>query len=95
MIVFKRKETLDATEEILTDNGIRQPYSKDIAPIWNRQAGNQCYSSGQLEALRTQLIARSPAAQTPNPTSPSSIVTPKMAKAAVKPRSNKSNSELA
>jgi hypothetical protein len=39
-IVFKRKEALDATEEILNDNGIRQPYSKDIAPVWSRQVDN-------------------------------------------------------
>ena len=39
-IVFRRKEALDATEEILNDNGIRQPYSSDIAPVWNRQPGN-------------------------------------------------------
>ena len=35
MLVFKRQEALDATEEILSDNGIRQPCSPDIAPIWN------------------------------------------------------------
>jgi hypothetical protein len=26
---------LDAAEEILSDNCIRQQYSSDIAPIWN------------------------------------------------------------
>jgi S1-C subfamily serine protease len=36
-IVFKRKEALDATEEILSDNGIRQQCSPDIAPIWNKK----------------------------------------------------------
>jgi len=35
-IVFRRKEALDATEEILNDNGIRQQCSSDIAPIWNK-----------------------------------------------------------
>jgi S1-C subfamily serine protease len=33
--VFKRQEALDATDEILGDNGIRQQCSPDIAPIWN------------------------------------------------------------
>jgi PDZ domain len=32
-IVFKRKEALDATEEILSDNGIRQQHSPDLAPV--------------------------------------------------------------
>jgi S1-C subfamily serine protease len=32
-LVFKRKEALDATEEILSDNGIRQQFSPDIATI--------------------------------------------------------------
>jgi S1-C subfamily serine protease len=36
-IVFKRKEARDATDEILSDNGIRQQCSPDIAPIWNRR----------------------------------------------------------
>ena len=35
--VFKRKEALDATDEILSDNGIRQQCSADIAPIWNQK----------------------------------------------------------
>jgi S1-C subfamily serine protease len=34
-IVFNRKEALDATEEILSDNGIRGQYSTDMASIWN------------------------------------------------------------
>jgi hypothetical protein len=34
-IVLRRKEALAATEEILSDNGIRQQCSADIAPIWN------------------------------------------------------------
>jgi hypothetical protein len=37
MVVFKRKEALDSTEEILSDNGIRQQCSPDIAPVWNRK----------------------------------------------------------
>jgi len=36
-IVFNRKEALDATEQILNDNGIRQQYSPDIAPIWSQK----------------------------------------------------------
>jgi PDZ domain len=35
--VFKRKEALDATEEILSDNGIRQQCSPELAPIWNQK----------------------------------------------------------
>ena len=34
-IVFNRKEALDATEEILSDNGIRGQHAADMAPIWN------------------------------------------------------------
>jgi S1-C subfamily serine protease len=34
-LVFKRQEALDATDEVLSDNGIRQQCSPDIAPIWN------------------------------------------------------------
>ena len=37
MIVFKRKEALAATEEILADNGIRQHCLDDLAPIWNQK----------------------------------------------------------
>jgi S1-C subfamily serine protease len=36
-LVFKRKEALEATEEILSDNGIRQQYSPDLAPIWTQK----------------------------------------------------------
>jgi S1-C subfamily serine protease len=35
-MVFRRKDALSATEEILNDNGIRQQCSADIAPVWNR-----------------------------------------------------------
>jgi S1-C subfamily serine protease len=35
LIVFKRQEALDATEEILNDNSIRQQCSADVAPVWN------------------------------------------------------------
>jgi len=35
-VVFKRKEVQDATEEILSENGIRQQCSPDIAPVWNQ-----------------------------------------------------------
>ena len=34
-IVFNRKEALAATEEILTDNGIRQQCSSDMSKIWD------------------------------------------------------------
>jgi S1-C subfamily serine protease len=34
-IVFRRKEAIAATEEVLTDNGIRQHASPDMAKIWN------------------------------------------------------------
>jgi PDZ domain len=35
-VVFKRKDAEDAMEGILNDNGIRQQFSAEIAPIWNR-----------------------------------------------------------
>ena len=34
-IVFRRAEVAAATEEILSDNGIRQPLSPELAPLWN------------------------------------------------------------
>jgi S1-C subfamily serine protease len=34
-IVFSRKECLDATEEILTDNGVRAQGSADTMSVWN------------------------------------------------------------
>jgi hypothetical protein len=34
-IVFNRKEALAATDEILTDNGIRQQCSPDMSKIWD------------------------------------------------------------
>jgi S1-C subfamily serine protease len=37
MIVFKRAEALEATEQILIENSIRQQCSPDIAPIWNKK----------------------------------------------------------
>ena len=36
LIVFRRKEVLEVTEDILNDNGIRRQCSGDIAPIWNQ-----------------------------------------------------------
>ena len=36
IIVFNRKEALEATEEVLNDNGIREQCSTDVAPSWNR-----------------------------------------------------------
>src|SRR5262249_45073447 len=35
-IVFLRKEVVAATDEILTDNGVRRPYSDDLAKVWER-----------------------------------------------------------
>jgi S1-C subfamily serine protease len=35
--VFDRLETLKATEEILSDNSVRQQASDDIAPIWGKK----------------------------------------------------------
>jgi S1-C subfamily serine protease len=37
MIVFRRKEAIEATEAVLVDNSIRQQCSPDIAPIWNKK----------------------------------------------------------
>jgi S1-C subfamily serine protease len=34
-IVFNRKEVLEATEEVLTDNGIRHQCSTDLAKVWD------------------------------------------------------------
>jgi S1-C subfamily serine protease len=36
-IVFDRLETLKATDEILSDNSVRQQASDDIAPIWSKK----------------------------------------------------------
>ena len=36
-IVFDRKEVLQATEEILSDNSVRQQSSDDLAPIWAKK----------------------------------------------------------
>ena len=36
-IVFNHKEALNATEEILSDNGIRQQASDDLAEIWKKK----------------------------------------------------------
>lgn len=40
-MVFPRVEMAAATDEILTDNGIRSQASADILPVWNAKAGNQ------------------------------------------------------
>jgi hypothetical protein len=34
-LVFPREEMLAATEEILTDNGIRSAGSPDVLSVWN------------------------------------------------------------
>ena len=34
VIVFSHQESLDATEEVLSENGIREQCSLDLAPIW-------------------------------------------------------------
>jgi S1-C subfamily serine protease len=36
-IVFDRLETLKATDEILSDNSVRQQSSEDIAPVWSKK----------------------------------------------------------
>ena len=36
-IVFDRKEVLQATEEILSDNSVRQQFSEDLAPVWSKK----------------------------------------------------------
>ena len=36
-MVFDRLETLKATDEILSDNSVRQQASEDIAPIWSKK----------------------------------------------------------
>ena len=36
-LVFDRLETLKATDEILSDNSVRQQASEDIAPIWSKK----------------------------------------------------------
>jgi S1-C subfamily serine protease len=36
-IVFDRKEVLNATEDILSDNGVRQQASEDLLPIWKKE----------------------------------------------------------
>jgi S1-C subfamily serine protease len=38
-IVFRRTEALAATEEVLSDNGIRRECSDDLAPVWRAKAG--------------------------------------------------------
>jgi hypothetical protein len=40
-IVFRRTDALEATEEILSDNGIRDQCSPDIALIWNAKKVKQ------------------------------------------------------
>ncbi len=37
LIVFDRAEVLQATEDILSDNSVRQQFSEDVAPIWNKK----------------------------------------------------------
>jgi hypothetical protein len=34
--VFRRPEALAATDEVLSDNGVRQQCSEDIAPVWGK-----------------------------------------------------------
>jgi hypothetical protein len=46
-LVFRRKEALDATEEILNDNGIRQQFSADLAPVWNQSKKVKGVESGR------------------------------------------------
>jgi hypothetical protein len=37
-LVFPRKQTMDATEEILTDNGVRAQGSPDMMEVWQSKA---------------------------------------------------------
>jgi len=39
-LVFPRREMLAATEDILTDNGVRSQGSPDMLAIWNARSGN-------------------------------------------------------
>jgi hypothetical protein len=34
LMIFPRKEFLDATDEILTDNNIRKQFSDDLEEVW-------------------------------------------------------------
>ena len=36
-IVFDRQEVLQATDEILTDNGVRQQASDDLLAVWKKK----------------------------------------------------------
>jgi hypothetical protein len=38
-LVFRRKEMVDATEDILTDNGVRAQGSPDMLEVWNTKSG--------------------------------------------------------
>ncbi len=38
-LVFRRKEMIDATEDILTDNGVRAQGSPDMLEVWNAKGG--------------------------------------------------------
>ena len=38
-LVFPRKEMVDATEEILTDNGVRAQGSPDMMEVWQAKVG--------------------------------------------------------
>jgi S1-C subfamily serine protease len=38
-LVFRRKEMVDATEDILTDNGVRAQGSPDMLEVWNAKSG--------------------------------------------------------
>jgi len=40
-LVFKRSEIVAATDDILTDNGIRSQGSTDTMEVWNAKAPNQ------------------------------------------------------
>ncbi len=36
-LVFRRAEIMAATEEILSNNGIRKQYSEDLAAVWGKK----------------------------------------------------------
>lgn len=40
ILVFRRQDLVDATEDVLVDNNIRTQYSEDLAPIWKAAAAS-------------------------------------------------------
>ena len=44
-VVFRRQEILDATDEILSDEGVRKQYSDDLESVWHRDESEQTLSA--------------------------------------------------